>query len=119
MNAKEYVRSLLLDNTITSLTGDDTVYFLHADDPVSPYVEYQFYNEVGESWEEGKEVSTTFYLQVDIFSTGSYTVLEEAIKNKLLNAGFEGGHGPDLYEKDTMLYHKPLRFNFTKKLEVI
>lgn len=118
MNAREYVKSLLLDDNIISLTGDNTVHFLHADNPVNPYIEYELYNEVGAEWEEGKEIATTFYLQVDIFSTGSYTALEEAIKNKLLNAGFEGGHGPDLYEQATMLYHKPLRFNFTKKLEV-
>lgn len=102
-----------MDNSIISLTGDKTVHFLHANSPEEPYVEYEFYDENGSAWEEGKEIATNFSLQVDIFSKDSYSSLEIAIRNKLIAAGFDGGHGPDTYEKETMLNHKPLRFNFT------
>lgn len=102
-----------MDSTIINLTGDKTVHFIHADTLIFPYVEYEFYDENGNAYEEGKEVETNFYLQVDIFSKGSYAELEAAIKNKLLNAGFDRGMAADLYEKETKLYHKAMRFIFS------
>ncbi|MCR3758156.1 prohead protease [Clostridium felsineum] len=102
-----------MDSTIINVTGDKTVHFIHADSPLAPYVEYEFYDENGSAYEEGKEVETNFYLQVDIFSKGSYTKLEAAIKNKLLNAGFDRGMAADLYENETQLYHKAMRFIFS------
>lgn len=114
-NAKAYVRNLLMDNSIISLTGDNTVHFIHALKPVEPYIEYEFYDENGNAYEEGKEVATNFYLQVDIFSKGNYTELENGIKTKLSNAGFERSMAADLFEKDTLLNHKAMRFVFTSE----
>jgi hypothetical protein len=110
VDIKEYARSLLMDNSIISLTGDETVYFLHADNPKGNYVEYEFYDENGALWVEGTEMGTNYYLQVDIFSKGNYSDLETAIKNKLIANGFERGMCADLYENDTHLFHKAMRF---------
>lgn len=112
-NAKSYVRSLLMDNSIISLTGDNKVHYIHADAPRTPYIEYEFYDENGNAYAEGEEIATNFYLQVDIFSTGSFSDLEEKIKEKLKGAGFNRTGGADLYEKETSLFHKAMRFNFT------
>ncbi|UZW16319.1 prohead protease [Clostridium pasteurianum] len=112
-NIKEFVRNILSDINIINLTGDKTVHFLHAAKPTVPYIEYQIFDEKGNAWEEGKEISTDYYLQVDIFSKGNYTNLENVIKEKMKNAGFERGMAGDLYEKDTQLYHKAMRFIFT------
>lgn len=112
-NIKQFVRNILLDSEIINLTGDKTVHFLHADDPITPYIEYEFYDENANAWEEGKEVSTNYYLQVDIFSKDNYTNLENKIKEKMIDAGFERSKGVDLYEKDTQLYHKAMRFIFS------
>lgn len=112
-NIKSFVRNVLLDTEIIGLTGDNTVYFLHAIDPIAPYVEYEIFDESGNAWAEGKEVSTDYYLQVDIFSKGNYSNLENKIKEKMGNAGFERSTTADLYEEDTQLYHKAMRFVFT------
>lgn len=101
-----------MDNDIISLTGDNTVHYIHAISPSEPYVEYEFYDEEGILYEEGKEIEANYYLQVDIFSKGSFCDLKNIIIPKLIDAGFTGGHGPDLFEKDTELNHKALRFNF-------
>jgi hypothetical protein len=112
-NAKQYVRSILSDPGIINLTGGKTVHFIHANSPVAPYVEYLFYDENGAAWEEGKEISTDYFLQIDIFSKGSYSDLENKIKEKLMNVGFERDMAADLYESDTQLFHKAMRFIFT------
>lgn len=116
-NVKSYVRNLLMDNSIVSLTGDNTVHFIHADNPSTPYIEYEFYDESGNAYEEGNEISTDYFLQVDIFSKGSYMDLENAIKQKLKSENFNRIASADLYEKDTHFFHKAMRFNFTIEKE--
>lgn len=113
LSVKEYIMNLLMDQSIISLTGDKTVHYIHAVSPAAPYIEYLFYDENGNSYEEGLEISTDFYLQVDIFSKGNYSALETKIKEKLINAGFVRSMAADLYENDTKLFHKAMRFIFT------
>lgn len=113
VNIKAFVKQILSDAEIINLTADKKIYFLKATGATTPYIEYEFYDENGEEWEEGIEKSTNFYLQVDIFSKGDYTDLETKIKEKLINAGFIRGSAADLYEPTTLLFHKPMRFIFT------
>lgn len=115
-NIKQYIKQVLSNNDILNLTADKKVYFLHATDPNTPYIEYEIFDEDGAAWEEGKEVSTNYYLQVDIFSKGDYTELENKIKKEMINASFERTGGADLYEEDTQLYHKAMRFIYTTKI---
>lgn len=110
MNIKPLLRQILSDNEIISLTGDNTVHFLHANSPISPYIEYEIFDENGEEWAENKEIATTYYVQVDIFSKDDYTDLENKIKEKMINAGFIRFMCADLYEQDTQLFHKAMRF---------
>lgn len=114
MSVKSDVRNLLMDSSIINLTTDKKVYFLHADNPNTDYVEYEFYDENGNAWSEGEEIGTNYYLQVDIFSKGNYGTLENTIKTKLTSNGFERLSAVDLYESDTKLFHCAMRFILTK-----
>ncbi len=102
-----------MDSTIINLTYDKKVYFLHAIGATAPYIEYEVYDEDGALYAEGQELSTNYYVQVDIFSTGSYSALEDAIRAKMLGAGFIRSSSADLYEQDTGLFHKAMRFIYT------
>lgn len=120
---REKLRADLLDERITQLVGlDDNgepkVYFLHApESPVGAYIEYEIYDVQEVYHDENTEKAITYYIQVDIFSPGSYSEIETTVKTVLKEKGYDGGYGPDLYENDTKLYHKPLRFTYTKILE--
>lgn len=111
---KEFLRSVLTDIEILKLTADNDVYFLHAKNANIPYIEYEIVNETGQKWAENKEIATNYMVQVDIFSKGDYTDLEDKIKEKMSNAGFIRDTAADLYEEDTELYHKAMRFTYTK-----
>ncbi|CUU45471.1 prohead protease [Clostridium beijerinckii] len=113
VNIKKLVKDTLSDAEILNLTADKKVYFLHANNPTSPYIEYEFYDENGEEWAENKEIATNYYVQVDIFSKTDYTNLENKIKEKMTNAGFMRSTSADLYENDTQLFHKAMRFFIT------
>lgn len=113
VNIKKLVKDTLSNTEILNLTTDKKVYFLHASNSNPPYIEYEFYDENGEEWAENKEIATNYYIQVDIFSKTDYTDLENKIKEILTNAGFNRSMSADLYENDTKLFHKAMRFLVT------
>lgn len=114
MNMKQYLRSVLMDKEITDLTADKKVYLIHAPNATAPYVTYTFFDEWGAAFAENDEIATNYSIQVDIFSKGDFTDLEEKIKEKTTNNGFRRTSSADFYESDTGLYHCAIRFNYTK-----
>jgi len=112
-NIKKLLKDTLSDNEIINLLTEKKVYFLHANSPKPPYIEYEIFDENGEEWAENKEIATNYYVQVDVFSKADYTDLENKIKEKMINAGFNRSMCADLYENDTQLFHKAMRFSIT------
>lgn len=78
------------------------------------YITYFCYNEQGEAWAENKEIATGFYIQVDVWSKTDYTELVEMVMTTMLAAGFTRTIAQDLYENDTQIYHKTMRFVYVK-----
>ncbi|AJA42866.1 prohead protease [Clostridium tetani] len=111
MSIKKYLLNVLNNKEILDLLPDKRVYFLHATTPNKKlYLEYEIVNEYGAEYSEGNEDYTTYIVQVDIFSTGDYTKLEKVVKEIMLKNGFNRDMAVDLYEKETGLYHKAMRF---------
>ena len=114
MDIKKYLLNVLNSKEIINLLPDKRVYFLHANNPNKVlYLEYEIINEYGVEHSENNEDYTTYSVQIDIFSNGDYTTLENTVKKVMLNAGFNRDMAADLYEKDTGLFHKAMRFNIS------
>ena len=114
MDIKQYLFKVLNSKEIINLLTDRKVYFLHATNPDKKlYLEYEIVNEFGTEYSENNEDYTTYIIQVDIFSTGDYTQLENVVKKIMLKNGFNRDMAVDLYEKETGLYHKALRFSIS------
>lgn len=118
MDIRKLLFKTLNIKPITNLTVDNKVYYLHI--PNIPkegqYVEYEILNEYGEDYSDGREILTTYRIQVDIFSYKAgdkFFELEKEIRKAMLSNGFIKENVFDAYEKDTKLYHKALRFNIT------
>lgn len=75
-----------------------------------PYITFFCYNEQGELWAENVEIATGYYVQVDIWSKTDYTSLAESVKTAMEAAGFKRTTARDLFEPDTRIYHKAIRF---------
>lgn len=113
VNIKKLVKDTLSNTEILNLTADKKVYFLHANSPTPPYIEYEIFDENGEEWAENKEIATNYYVQIDVFGKTDYTNLENKIKEIMINAGFNRSMCADLYENSTQLFHKAMRFFIT------
>ncbi|ACL19516.1 conserved hypothetical protein [Desulfitobacterium hafniense DCB-2] len=114
-NIKQLLNQVLSSPEIVNLLPNKRVYFLHAEAPEKPYLEYEIIDEFGEAWAENREIATNYYIQVDIFSMGDYTAIENAVKDTMISYGFKRSMSVDLYENDIKLYHKVMRFVITLK----
>ncbi|EPY2286640.1 hypothetical protein ACXAT6_003919 [Clostridium sporogenes] len=75
------------------------------------YITFFCYNEQGECFADDIEIATGFYMQVDIWGKGNIEQLKIDTVKLLKKAGFIKRPGAqDLYESDTKIYHKCIRF---------
>lgn len=74
------------------------------------YITFYEYLATGEEYEDDEESLTAHYIQVDVWSKIDYTNLVKEAKKLLINAGFKRLNEIDLYEEDTKIYHKGLKF---------
>ncbi|MCH4198532.1 MAG: hypothetical protein LKF87_08195 [Clostridium tyrobutyricum] len=58
---------------------------------------------------------TAHYVQVDVWSKTDYINIVKEVKEKLISVGFKRLNEADLYEKDTKIYHKGMRFYYLEE----
>lgn len=112
---KSILRKDLMDTRITSLVGTD-IYFLHKPEEkqVETYIEYEIIRKEYDDYCANDNLSENYLIQVDIFSKGNYDNLEKVIEEVLKEKDYRFVQSADMYEEDTKLYHKAMRFNYKK-----
>lgn len=76
----------------------------------STYITFFNYLEQGEQYADNEEKETGYYIQLDLWSKNDYTELAHNIKDYMKAAGFIRTSAADLFESDTKIYHKVMRF---------
>lgn len=102
---------------ITALSGlGIPVSFQTYSGTADTYITFFCYLETGELYSDDIQQGTAYYLQVDVWSKGNYVNIVEQVKLAMVNAGFSFLSAYDLYETDTKIYHKVLRFHYMEVL---
>jgi hypothetical protein len=81
------------------------------------YITFHEYFTSGEEYEDDLEFYTGHYIQIDIWSKDDYTDIVKEVIDRLKNIGFKRLNEADLYESDTGIYHKSLRFFYLEEKE--
>lgn len=81
------------------------------------YITFHEYFTSGEEYEDDEEVLTAHYIQVDVWSKVDYSEIVKKTKELLLKAGLKRLNEIDLYEEDTKIYHKGLKFYYLEEME--
>lgn len=83
------------------------------------YITFFQYDEAVALAADDEEKQTGYFIQVDFWTKDAlkYTDLSEKVKNTLTAAGFSKKGAADLYEQDTQIYHKGLRFYYVLKTQ--
>ncbi|MGM7682656.1 hypothetical protein ACSVDA_10935 [Cytobacillus sp. Hm23] len=89
------------------------VEFHHYDGDEKTYITFFEYNQGSGLHADDDEQKTVHYVQVDVWSDLNYMNLVDQVKEKLKNVGFRRTSEADLYERDTGIYHKVMRFSYT------
>lgn len=75
------------------------------------YVTYTFTNDAPSLFGDDKEIGSVVNIDIDIFSESNYLAIEDKIKEIMEENNFiRIGCSPDMFEKDTGLYHKTIEF---------
>jgi hypothetical protein len=84
-------------------TGNETTYITF----------FEYNQQPGLNADDSEQV-TEHYIQVDIWSKGDYTNLVQQVKDALNGVGFFRTSETELYEPDTQIFHKVIRFIYSK-----
>lgn len=76
----------------------------------STYITFFNYLEQGEQYADNEEKATGYYIQLDVWSKNDYIELIEKVKDRMRAAGFIRTFAADIFEDDTKIYHKAMRF---------
>ena len=93
------------------------VCFLYYDGNATTYVTYQHTDSDNTLTADNALINYVDYYDFDIFSTGNYFPIIEALKDILTGAGFmwqPSRSSGDIYEKDTKYFHKTLCFSIER-----
>ena len=81
------------------------------------YITFSEYLEQGENFSDDLEEITGHYIQVDLWSKGNLESLKEEVVSLLTKNNFIKQSITNLYEPDTKIFHKCLRFFFYESKE--
>lgn len=117
INLKPTILEALKDNpTLTTLLAGPKIYFQIAPQGVNaPYVTFYELTNFDSHYADDTAIASEIHIQISIFSPASTTQITEQVDNTMKSIGFTRTSATDLYEGDTKLYHKALRFSVTKE----
>lgn len=109
---KNLIKKLIIDS-LKSLKIP--VSFQRYSGKAETYITFHEYLETGEEYEDDEESLTSHYVQIDVWSKTDYTDIAKEVKKLLIAAGFKRLNEIDLYEEDTKIYHKGLKFYYLEE----
>lgn len=113
----ELVAALKGDAQIISLLGGPFVYFQYPEDETQyPRITYYELDNKGFIYADNEEKASQIYIMVDIWSKESTSALASAVNIVMKSLGYVREFAADLFETDTKVFHKPMRFRIEKEV---
>lgn len=112
INLKPLIVSALTENeTLVNLLGGPRVYFQVAPDPDElPRITYFELMNFGSMYADDGEEASEIHVQIDVWSKESTSDIAAEVDRTMKSIGFGRMASADLYEDDTEIFHKAMRF---------
>ena len=110
MNINQLILNILKD------VGAPVAYLNYSGDERT-YIRFFEYDQSAALEAEDDELYGSHNIQIDIFSSGNYLALVKKVKQMMKQAKFKKSFETEMFEDDTKLYHKVLRFYFISETE--
>ncbi|KOA76597.1 hypothetical protein ADU78_05795 [Clostridium botulinum] len=105
----------LIINTLKPI-GVPAVFEFYAGSETT-YITFSEYLQQGEVFCDDEEQATGHYIQVNVFSKKNYSKVVDQVKVLLKEKGFIRKTEHGLYEPDTQIYHRVIRFFYVENEE--
>lgn len=120
INVKTEVYNALKNNTdLSNLLGGQRIYFMvvpEAKTTEFPRLTYYEYSNRADNYADNEETASEIRIVIDVWSKISTTDIAIKIVDIMKNIGFRREDAQDLFEDDTKVYHKYLRFVTVREL---
>ncbi len=113
INLKPQIKNALESNDllITLLSGP-RIYQLKAPDADEfPRITFFEFDNFGSLFADDAEASSEIHIQIDIWSKESTSAISDEIDNTMKKLDFARTSAVDLYEEDTKVFHKAMRYS--------
>ncbi|WP_309479083.1 tail completion protein gp17 [Brevibacillus agri] len=108
---KTEIRTALLNNAaLVSLLGGERVYQLAAPNATVPRITFFEVDNRDAAFADDVPIMANVIVQVDIWSKGSTSAMAGEVDKTMKAHGWSRTSAADLFEEDTKVYHKALRY---------
>lgn len=108
------VTALQTSTALSTLLGTGQRIFFHFPDDnhisTFPRITYFEIDNTGSLYADDQEVASEFYYQIDLWSKASLTAIAKEVDTIMTGLDFVRISAPDLYEADTKIQHKAMRY---------
>jgi hypothetical protein len=104
------VSALKADTTLKGLVSDRVIFMSLPEEPEFPCITYYEQNNSPALVGDGKELTSESVMVIDVWSKGSTTAIAQAVDDVMAGLRFVREFAGDLYETDTGVYHKSMRY---------
>lgn len=98
------------DLALSKLIGGRVIFMTLPAEPVFPSITYREENNSPALKGDGRELTSESVMVIDIWATGSTTAIAQAVDSVMAGLNFRREFATDLYETDTGVYHKHMRY---------
>jgi len=122
INLKPEVLSALENNQeLIGLLGGPRIYYLKAPDAMEfPRITFFEMTNFDDLYADDDALSSEIHFQIDIWSKdGNMTAIAQEVDKTMKQIGFRRTSSIDLYEDDTEVYHKALRYETNRIIEEV
>ncbi|MCM3589628.1 DUF3168 domain-containing protein [Brevibacillus borstelensis] len=109
---KTEIRTALLNNAaLVSLLGGQRVYQLAAPDATEyPRITFFEVTNYDAAFADDVPIMVDVIVQIDVWSKGSTSAISGEVDKTMKEQGWSRTSAADLYEEDTQVYHRAMRF---------
>lgn len=110
------VENALRNDTELNNLVNGRVYWVNSPTKTTPYVTFLEVNNSEVESADDEEYADDIEIQVDIWRKGKTDIIAKEVVRVMRALGFTHDAQPDMYEKETQIHHKPIRFEITKEV---
>jgi hypothetical protein len=98
------------DPALSKLIGGRVIFMTLPAEPVFPSITYREENNSPALKGDGRELASQSVMVIDLWARGSTTIIAQAVDSVMAGLNFRREFAGDLYENDTGVYHKSMRY---------